>query len=192
MMKRLIMLSVAVFLTFSAFAQDQDSKEVITDTIFRLGGRTILADVNQVTPIEVQYKFPGDDKVYSIDRKQIQRIVYKNGRVEVYNKPVLQMIGENQWEAVLVTEKEEDVEGLYKYGVVKSNAASSSRSKKAARRSATIRLQKRAANMGANIILITNAEAKGGYGEIPGYEMEGIAYGYNPPAEEKEGDGEEK
>jgi hypothetical protein len=116
-------------------------------------------------------------------RKEIEKILFRNGRKEVYNKPVLTMIDKTQWEAVLVTEKEEDVEGLYKKGVVKANASSGSRSPKAAKLSATIRLQKKTANMGALIVLVTHSEMKGGYGEIPGWELEGIAYSDTPPVD---------
>ena len=88
-----------------------------------------------------------------------------------------------QWESVVVTEKEDDVEGLYKKDFLKANASSGSRSPKAAKQSATIRLQKKAANIGALMVLITNSEMKGGYGEIPGWELEGIAYSDTPPAD---------
>ena len=77
---------------------------------------------------------------------------------------------------------------MYEVGLVTSNSSSSSRSKKSAKKSATIRLQKKAANLGAYIILLTKAEAKGGYGEIPGYEMEGVAYSLDPPEKEPEDD----
>jgi hypothetical protein len=40
--------------------------------------------------------------------------------------------------------------------------------------------------MGAYMVLLTKAEAKGGYGEIPGYDMEGIAYSLEPPPVEED------
>lgn len=42
-------------------------------------------------------------------------------------------------------------------------------------------MQKKAANMGALIVLVTHSEMKGGYGEIPGWELIGIAYSDTPP-----------
>lgn len=182
-MKKLFVLFL--FLSATLYTQAQVTASTPLDTIVRLGGKKIIANVNQVSQSTIYYRFPSDEEVYTIDRKQVERIDYNSGRVEQFNKPVLMMLDENQWEAVLVTEDKDVIDGLYEYGKVASSAASSSRSKKAARKSASIRLQKKAAAMGANIVLLTNAEAKGGYGEIPGYEMEGIAYGFNPKPEEE-------
>jgi hypothetical protein len=153
------------------------------DTIIRLGGKKIICTIQKVNQSSVQYTKPNESTIQEILRKEIEKIIYRNGRKEVYNKPVLTMIDQSQWEAVLVTENEGDVDGLYKRGVVKANAASDSRSPKAAKTSATIRMQKKAANMGALIVYITHSEMKGGYGEIPGWELEGIAYSDVPPAD---------
>lgn len=175
-----------IFFALSAVASGQESSEEPLDTIFRLGGRTMPVNVINVGRTDVLYKKPDDNTIFSIERKQIQKIVYKTGGVDVFNKPILEMIGEDEWESVWVTEKEKDVEGLYKYGTVKGSSPSSSRSKKAAKKNAIIIMQKKAVNMGGNVILITKAEMKGGYGEIPGYDMEAKVYGYNPPPEEEE------
>jgi hypothetical protein len=158
-------------------------KEAKLDTIIKLGGKKIICNIQKINPNSVSYTKPNETSVQEILRKEIEKILFRNGRKEVYNKPVLTMIDKTQWEAVLVTEKEEDVEGLYKKGVVKANASSGSRSPKAAKLSATIRLQKKTANMGALIVLVTHSEMKGGYGEIPGWELEGIAYSDTPPVD---------
>jgi len=153
------------------------------DTIIKLGGKKIICTIQKVNQTSVQYTRQNETSIQEILRKEIERIIYRNGRKETYNKPVLTMIDQSQWEAVLVTENEADIDGLYKRGVVKANAASNSTSPKAAKTSATIRLQKKAANMGALIVYITHSEMKGGYGEIPGWELEGIAYSDVPPAD---------
>ena len=153
------------------------------DTIIRLGGKKIICTIQKVNQTSVQYTRQNETSIQEILRKEIEKIIYRNGRKEVYNKPVFSMIDVSQWEAVLVTENEGDVEGLYKRGVIKANASSDSRSPKAAKTSATIRMQKKAANMGALIVYITHSEMKGGYGEIPGWELEGIAYSDVPPAD---------
>ncbi|MFN8208844.1 MAG: hypothetical protein U0T82_15765 [Bacteroidales bacterium] len=181
---------IAVFITLSmavlaVSAQSSQSR----DTIVRMGGKKIITDVINVTSMDVTYKDLKTGDIKSMERKQIEKILYKSGKVDIFNKPVLQMIDDSQWEAVLVTEKKEDVDGMYEYGLITSNASSDARSPKAAKKSATIRLQKKAANMGANVIFVTKAQAKGGYGEIPGYDMEGIAYGFQPPKKTEEGAG---
>lgn len=153
------------------------------DTIVRLGGKKIICNVKKVNPTTVEYVKPGNSTLVEIKRKDIEKIIYSNGRKEVYNKPIFSVLDKLQWQAVLVTENEAEVSGLYKVGVVKANASSSSRSPKAAKQSAIIRLQKKTANLGALIVLIISSEMKGGYGEIPGWEIEGIAYSDTPPVD---------
>lgn len=183
-MKKIVLFLVVCLLSVSAFTQQGASTAAPVDTIIRLGGKKLAVDVLNVSATDVTYRVPGETQTRTIERKQIEKIRYKSGNLDIFNKPVLQMINDNQWEAVLVTEKKDDVDGLFEYGIVEASSTSDARSPKAARRSATIRLQKKAANMGANIILITRAEAVGGYGEIPGYNMTGIAYGFEKPSEE--------
>lgn len=183
-MKKIVLFLFVCLLSLSAFAQQGASAAAPVDTIIRLGGKKLAVDVLNVSATDVTYRVPGETQTRTIERKQIEKIRYKSGNLDIFNKPVLQMINDNQWEAVLVTEKKDDVDGLFEYGIVEASSTSDARSPKAARRSATIRLQKKAANMGANIILITKAEAVGGYGEIPGYNMTGIAYGFEKPSEE--------
>jgi len=155
------------------------------DTIIRLGGKKIVVKIQKINASDITYKNPGSDEVLSLRHKDIERIIMSTGRKETFNKPVLMMIDETQWEAVLITETKEEVDGLYERGFVTAESSSDSRSMKAAKKSATIRLQKKAANMKAGIVLITKSEAKGGYGEIPGYLLEGIAYGFEPLPDEK-------
>jgi len=159
----------------------EEEKSVKLDTIIKLGGKKIICTVLKINPTTVSFSKPSQGQIIDMPRKDIEKIIYRNGKKEVFNKPVLQMIDKSQWEAVLVTENPSDVEGLFKRGVLKANAASGSRSPKAAKASATIRIQKKAANMGALIVLLTHTEMKGGYGEIPGCELEGIAYSDTPP-----------
>ena len=170
--------------TLRVFSQDPSSSAEKHDTIVRLGGKKLVVDVSNVSSTDVTYKLVGESENKTLERKQIERIKYKSGKVDIFNKPVLQMLNESQWEAVLVTEKKEDIEGMHEYGLIESTSSSDARSPKAAKKNATIRLQKKAANLGANIIFITKAEAIGGYGEQPGYEMAGICYGFDPPSEE--------
>jgi hypothetical protein len=184
-MKRLV-----IFLAFSISVLAVSAQVTQAhDTIVRMGGKKIITDVINVSSMDVTYKDQKTGEIKTMERKQIEKILYKSGKVDIFNKPVLQMIDDSQWEAVLVTEKKEDVDGMYEYGIITSNASSDARSPKAAKKSATIRLQKKAANMGASVILVTKAQAKGGYGEIPGYDMEGIGYGFQPPKKTDEGAG---
>jgi hypothetical protein len=183
-MKLLSFLGFIILLCLPVFSQNPEATVEKHDTIIKLGGKKLIADISNVSTTTVTYKLVGGTENITLERKQIERIKYKSGRLDVFNKPVLQMLTESQWESILVTEKKEDIEGMHEYGLLEANSSSDARSPKSAKKSAIIRLQKKAANVGANIILITKAEAIGGYGEQPGYDMAGICYGFDPPSEE--------
>ncbi|MCX7986559.1 MAG: hypothetical protein N2662_06445 [Bacteroidales bacterium] len=153
------------------------------DTIIKLGGKRIVCSVKKVNPSSVTYSLPSSNVQLDILRKDIEKIIYKTGKVDVFNKPIFSVVDKLDWQAVMITENPSDVSGLYQRGVIKANASSGSRSPKAAKQSAMIRLQKKAANMGALIVLLVRSEMKGGYGEIPGWELEGIAYSDTPPTD---------
>jgi len=184
-----ITFSLFILISFSPFLFAQivtANVQEKTDTIFKLGGKELYVNVTKVTATNVSYVFQGKKEVYSVQRKLIERIVYKNGRKEFFNKPVFQMISDvTDWRTILVTEDKNDVKGFFEIGRVEGKSSASSKSKKAAKNSATIRLQKKAANIGGVIVLITKTEAKGGYGELPGYNIKGIVYIIEPPEKEK-------
>ena len=94
------------------------------------------------------------------------------------------MVAERDFKTIVLTENEEEVSGLYDLGKVEAKSSKNARSAKAAQQSADIRIQKKAVNMGAYIVLITKRESKGGYGEIPTHFVEGVAYGLDPPKEQ--------
>lgn len=187
-MKKTILILIGTLFVTCVFSQEKAE----LDTIYRLGGRKMVVDVRKVTSTIVTYIDNENNSTNNIERKEIQRIVYHTGKIEVFNKPVFQLVEDYSWEAVVLTEKPGDVDGLYERGKVSAKSSPSKRSAKAAKRSCTIRLQKKAANMKGIIILVTHKEAIGGYGELPGYFMEGIAYGFEPmeEAEKKDDEGE--
>lgn len=179
-MRRLIFI-LAMFSCIIAVAQEQEPK----DTIVKLGGKQIIGDVIKVTQSYISFKNLDDPKIYTIQRKQVEKIIYNSGKIEQFNKPIFEMIEGYQWEAVLLTDKEEDVDGLYKRGFITA-ASAPSRNPRAAKKSATIRAQKQAAAKKGFIVLVTHEETRGGYGEMPGYYIEGEVYGLEPLEEEEE------
>ena len=190
-MKKAILL-LFVFLQGFLVILSANTKNQPRDTIYKIEGKVLAVDVTKVTQNHVSFVYPGQSEVYTIERKQVQKIVYKNGRVEEFNKPVFTMIEDYQWEAVWLTEDKKDVVDLYSRGEVSAKSPPSSRSAKAAKKSAIIRLQKKAANMKGVVILVTHKEATGGYGELPGYYIKGIVYGLEPLEEDGESDTTEK
>jgi len=186
-MKKIAILLVGALFVVNVMAQTKSNVEP-SDTIVKLGGKKLIVDVTKVTPTYISFLMPEDKKVYTIERKQVEKVIYSSGKIEQFNKPVFQMIEDYQWETVLLTRKEKEIDGLYKRGDI-SAASAPSRTPKAAKKSATIRMQKKAANLKGLYILVTHEETRGGYGEMPGYYMEGEVYGLEP-LEEDEDDSE--
>jgi hypothetical protein len=173
---------VVVQIVMMGFLMNVSGQEAM-DTIFKIEGKVMPVDVVKVTSSYVSFTVPGNNQTFTIERKEVQKIVYKNGRVEVYNKPVFEMLDENSWEAIWLTEDKAEVKDLYKRGEVSANSPASARSPKAAKTSATIRLKKKASAMKGTVVLITKKLSTGGYGEYPGYYLEGAVYGTEPLSE---------
>jgi hypothetical protein len=159
--------------------------QMVLDTIIKIEGKVMAVDVTKVTPLYVSFMVPGSAETYTMERKEIQRIIYKNGRVEEFNKPVFELVDDYSWEAVWLTEDKKEVAELYRRGKISAKSPASSRSPKAAKKNAIIRLQKKAAAMKGTVVLVTKKETTGGYGEYPGYYIEGIVYGLEPLAEDE-------
>ncbi len=184
-MKRVLILLVILYSNSCLFGQFGKPKEA-RDTIFKLDNQILPVDVTQVSSSYVSFVVPGDTGIYTIERKQVHKIVYKNGRIDIFNKPAVVVIDENAWEAVWLTENKKDVVNMYKLARIEAKSSPSSRSPKAAKKGAIIKLKKKAASINGTIILVTHKERTGGYGEFPGYLIKGIAYGTEPPDEEEE------
>ena len=181
--KCLIVGSLALLMSLPLFAQEENTK---LDTIYMLGRKKLVVEVKNISSLTVRYSELGSEETITVERKQIQKIIFSNGRKEVFNKPVMMMVEEGDWKTVIITDRKNDVEGLYELGKVDAKSSAGSRSAKSAQKSARIRLQKKAANLGGMIVLITREESVGGFGEPPTYEVSGIAYGYEPPKKEEE------
>ncbi|MFW5699361.1 MAG: hypothetical protein ACOCXS_00490 [Bacteroidota bacterium] len=176
---------LAIALLFFISLQVNGQNKAKLDTIYRLGGRKMVVDIRKISSSAVTFVHPKKRGTQTMERKQIEKVIYHTGKVEIFNQPVFQMIQDYQWEAVVLTEKKSDVEGLYERGNVSAKSSPSSRSAKAAKRSCSIRIQKKAANMKGIIVYLTHKETVGGYGEMPGYYMEGIVYGFEPLTDEE-------
>lgn len=159
------------------------SQKIIPDTLIKYGGQKILVCKVSVLSSVIYYSLIEKPTVsQKIDRKDVEKIIYKNGRVDVFNNAAFEVMEDGRWETVLVTYDKKDIQGLYKRKDV-SATSSPTKSKKKAKENVIIKLQKLTANAGGTIVLITDVQFFGGFDENPGYTMEGIAYGTEPPEE---------
>ena len=186
-MKKIIVVFVVSVIYVGLYGQSK--VEEPTDTIIKINTQVMAVNVTTVTPSYVSFVYPENNEVYTIERKDVHKIIYKNGRVEVLNKPAFVDVDENAWQAIWLTENKKDVASLFKLGNVEATSPPNARSLKAAKKGAIIKLQKKAATLKASVILVTYKEMRGGYGENQGYLIKGIAYGTEPPEEEADGSG---
>lgn len=182
-MKRLLSGILFILVTLVANSQPVAPAEVPHDTIFKLNGSQLPVDVTTVTPTYISFIFPGKPEEFTIERKEVHKIIYKTGKIDILNQAAFTVFDESSWEAVWMTEEKKEVGDLYRLGEVEAKSPSSARSASAAKKGAIIKLKKKAANMKGTLILITKKQATGGYGEYPGYFIKGIAYGPEPPEE---------
>jgi hypothetical protein len=184
---RTLLLSFLIILGGEVFGQTKQvpagqTKKMPVDTIIRLGNRKIPALVKQISSLTVSYALPSKpDSIIRLELKELEKIIYRNGRVDIFNKPPIDEVGEFDWESILITHKKKDIEGLYKHCDVAGKSKPNARSKKDAQQSATIKIRKQAAAAKSSIILITKEEYYGGFNDPQGYYVEGVAYGKEPP-----------
>ncbi len=183
-MRRMLVAIMLSSMFFASVAQQTENEPVeLSDTIILISGRKVIASVQSVSTSKVMY-IPYDGKVVKeMDRKQVHKILYKVGRVEVFNSLAAVMVDDDNWQTIIVTDNRDDTEGLFALGDVIAQSSPQARNARAAKRSADIRMKKRAVNMGGIIVLITKRETRGGYGEIPTHFVEGVVYGFEPPVE---------
>ena len=156
-MKKLLIFTWIIWSGAVVFGQ----AKLTPDTLVKLGGRKIPAYIKNIGSTMVYYTLPDKPKEnLKIERKNLEKAIFRSGRVELFNKPAFQLIAEGQWEAVLVTEDIKETEGLYKRKEI-SARSSPSDSKKKARQNAITKLQKQAANAGGCIVYITKTEYYG-------------------------------
>jgi len=181
-LKRFFLVLLIVMVALPAISQNSTSPGV--DTIVLVSGKKLLGKIHGVSSSKVTYYPQGKPKMEELARKQINKILYSTGRMEFFNKPAFEMVNQGDFKTIVLTDNEDEVNGLYELGKVTAQSSKGARTAKAAEQSANIRLQKKAANMGAYIVLITRRESKGGYGEVPTHLVEGVAYGLEPPKEQ--------
>lgn len=157
----------------------RNNKEKI-DTIVMLNGDRILANVKKFTFKDLFYGFPGDQKMVQVDRRYVQKIIYKYGRVETISSREVEVREVGGWRDVRVLKKPTPaLKTMVEVGEVEG-IDEGTREKyvdaKDLERSATITLQKKASLLGATIVLITTRDVRRPYGDPPYVRLVGMAY----------------
>ncbi|NWJ52202.1 MAG: hypothetical protein HXX14_15205 [Bacteroidetes bacterium] len=177
-MKKQVLTSIAILIAAICFGQ--------SDTIFS-NNQKIACSVKELTPDAVKYTYPGEDLINSIYKNSVQKIVFKNGRVQTFAEATSYktVASVNDYENVTITQVEGEVKGLFKIGDVSSKAKGTTTlsNQERVKERAYKKLKIQAAMMGANIIYLTNQRTEGnkmgGYfqsGSTAETNLTGIAY----------------
>ncbi len=151
-----------------------------TDTIVMLNGDKILANVKKFTVKDLFYGFPDDQKMEQVDRRYVQKIIYKYGRVETISMLQVDVREVGGWREVKVIKKRNAaLSKMIELGEVEGVNEGTREKHVDARdleRSATITIQKKAALLGATVVLIISREVRRPYGDPPYVKLTGMAY----------------
>src|SRR6056297_285890 len=113
-MKKFLLIFLMGLFSCSVFAQT----EVKLDTIYMLGQRKKIVKIKGIMYSNVVYSEPESDETESMAKKQIQRVIFHNGRKEIFNERLFAEVEETDYKNVVLTEKKSDVQGLYEVGKV--------------------------------------------------------------------------
>jgi hypothetical protein len=115
------------------------------DTLF-FTNQKIIGTVKEVTPETVSYSLPGKDVLFTLNKIDLIKICYADGKVTespLINKEIIPYL--ENWNNVIISKELEDIHGLYKIGeMTMPGTASNDRGK------AWLKLE--AALVGGNIV----------------------------------------
>ena len=155
-MKKLILSVFAAAFALPSIAQ--------TDTIYSNSGK-ISCQVKEITPDAVKYVYPNEEVTNSVYKNTVQKIVFKNGRVQTFAEAtsLKKVTNVNDYENVSITEVEGEVKGLFKLEEVSSKAKGTTTmsNQERVKERAYKKLKIQAAMMGANIVYLTNQRGEG-------------------------------
>lgn len=156
MIKKTI-LSLAILASFSsAFGQKQ------SDILFLLDGQKEVS-VKEVGLSSIKYSYPNEETVYTISKHQVSKIVFASGREEVFESPIKEVNGLDDFEKVFITYNPEDIAGLKPTGELfsKATGVTTLSSINEVKNRALDKLKAEAAMTGANVVFIGDSYQRG-------------------------------
>lgn len=170
MKKSVLILAVLCVCGSLSYAQDK---------VVLRNGESLDVKIVRSTNTAIEFTYPKEELVNEKSKKEISYIVYASGRKEECNQtfqvPVIK--GKNDWEKVIITHLASDVEGLTRVDEIAATSGwGGSLGSSMGYKDAIKKLKKKAAKLGAGVILIADrtnetAAALGG-----GVQVVGVAY----------------
>ena len=160
-MKKQLFVFLSLFLGVSLYAQDK---------VVLKNGEVLNVKVVKNDEKTIEFQYPGESMVNVKNKREIKKIVYESGREETINVgievPVI--TSADDWEKVVETYLESDVEGLTRVDEIKATSGwGGALGSSLGYKGAIKKLKKKAAKLGAGVILIhgqpnQSASSRGG------------------------------
>jgi len=150
------------------------------DWIKLLDGKEIEVEIRKISEKFVYFSKPGDMETDYIDRRQVQTIYYRTGKIEPMSANPTEIRKIIEWEQVDITNNPKDVEGMIKIEELKVALQATTRhhyyKPETLETSAEIILRKNAGLNGGEIVLVTSREHHRAYGDPPRVTLLGTSY----------------
>ncbi|PKP43821.1 MAG: hypothetical protein CVT95_11725 [Bacteroidetes bacterium HGW-Bacteroidetes-12] len=150
------------------------------DWLKLLNGQEKEVEVRRISDKYVFYSQPDNMDVEWIDRREVQTIYYRTGKIEQMTQKAIEIRKVKDWQKIDATRAKEDVDDMIKVEDLQVKHEATNRHEynkaKTLETSAEIILKKQAALLNADIILIVKVEHHRAYGDPPVVTMTAEAY----------------
>ncbi|MDH1602077.1 MULTISPECIES: hypothetical protein [Empedobacter] len=172
-MKKNLLFLVTFFISSIAFSQD---------IIKTHKDEVIKGKVIEVSDKEVKFQYEGESMINTLSKNLVSEIDFESGRNQKISDKVI-INDEKDWEKVIITNLESDVNGLTRGEEIMAKASSgwSTTGEGKMQKLAMDKLKKEAAKKGYHVVLILTSTSKGGsYGISGGTKasVTGVGYKY--------------
>jgi len=155
-----------------------------TDTVYFFDRKTMYVNVMKITYDSVLYREEGETGLRSLDKDQVNKIKYNWGRLEILNEKPPRKQERYDWRKVKILKNKRRASGMHQVKEIIAKAKGSGRgfeTPKSLEAKARTILRKKAANVNAPYVVITNKTITTAFGEIPSATLKGIAYSRKKP-----------
>ena len=152
-MKKVLLSTLGCLLAVSAYSQDK---------LYTHKGDTLNVYVKEVNESSIRFTYPNEQSINTLSKNATEKIEYESGRVQQITEKII-INDYKDWEKVVITNLESDVQGLTKGKEMKAKAKGTtftSQGRVEAR--AFDKLKKEAASKGYHTLLILTTTGKSG------------------------------
>lgn len=156
------MIKNSVFLLVFSLASLVAYSQTKSDLLYLLDGQKEVK-IKEVGLISIKYTHPNEETVYTISKHQVSKIVFASGREEVFESPIKEVNGLDDFKKVFITYNPEDISGLQPKGQLfsKATGVTTLSSINQVNNRALDKLKIEAAMIGANVVFVGNTFQRG-------------------------------